>query len=258
MSTAFDRVYTDEQRDALADAYLGGIRPARRVVELAALGRLQPGLAPFDCKVNTVRDFASKARKRRRRTAADAAPDGAAAAIDQLRADLLTAVREELAKLRTLRNRTDVADHAEATKRARRYRELARALREAAAIPDSTRPGPAPGVKPGQRDPKQDGASTPGRRTPAPTSMAGGIMAAHRGTSAIERPDDSPAPDARAHQTQADNTTQSAAPPRTTATPIPQTDDTPGSGGVADADSLALRAAVLAGTGLPTGGVQRG
>lgn len=169
MPGAFEAVYTDEQRDALATAYEDRrIRPARRVVELAQAGELQPGLAPFTVHGgdNTVRDMARKLRARRTgRAASEAAKRPPRDAIEALRVRLLSAIEHEL----TACERDQKKPRGKADPE--RLRQIGRALREAAAIPTRDEPTP-PKPGHGPKDARQGGATRPG-----PGTLAGGILA---------------------------------------------------------------------------------
>lgn len=142
MGAAFEEVYTDEQRDAMAEAYVDrGIRPARKVVELAEAGQLVDGLEPF--KVGggdgTVRDLASKLKKRRAgKLASDVAKQPPRDAIEGLRVRLVSAIDHELTAIeRAQRNaRGKAAIDPE------RLRQVARAVREAALIPEPGKVAP--------------------------------------------------------------------------------------------------------------------
>src|SRR3954449_11898117 len=65
----FHERYSEEEREALAAAYADRrIRPARRVVELAAAGELEHNgqrLDPFEASESSVRGLASKRSRRR-------------------------------------------------------------------------------------------------------------------------------------------------------------------------------------------------
>ncbi|HET9598617.1 MAG TPA: hypothetical protein VFP65_23775 [Anaeromyxobacteraceae bacterium] len=254
------RVYTDAQREAVIAAYTDrGIRPARLVAELAASGQLAHDLEPFTIPIDTVRDLVRRERARRRKRAAQAEPQNAAAAIDALRADLLSAARAELLAVGRLRRTDDPNDDAAAKRRAGRLREIARAIREAAAIPDSSRPSPSPGTKPGQRDPAADGQHAPGAAKPGPTSLAGGILAAHRGVAAIPAASTStphthigaptePAPDA--HPNPDNGRSNANAGPASDGTTDQQntpTDDQPGSAARAEVERRMAAAAAAVG-----------
>jgi hypothetical protein len=179
-------MYTPKQREALAFAYLDRhIRPAERVVELAAAGNLEldgEQLAPFATSPSTVRNCASKVRRRRagelKSTTAMQHPRDAAHALQRR---LFSVADQELAV-------------EEAKRRGRRdperLRQIARAIREAVAIPA---PGDTPPVAPGQKRPgtqtTEGGATTGG--------LAGRILAS---SARVETRTDQPAPDAPTHQ----------------------------------------------------------
>lgn len=165
-----------EQRDACARAVVDrGLGPAD-VVRLAAAGDLEPGLDPFTVPPATVSSWASRLRKRRAGTVATAqSATPAAQRIAGLQARLLNAVEHELnAVERAQRKRNAGPVDAE------RLRQLARALREAAAIAPAPRAsGAAQGshesgrpATPGQRDATGEHA---GARTRG--GLAGGILA---------------------------------------------------------------------------------
>src|SRR4051812_37997039 len=101
MST-FQADYTDEQRDALAEAYEDrGIRPAHRVAALAEAGELKEGLAAFKVKggANTVRDMARRRRNQRAgRITSELAQMPPRDAIEALRRRLVNAVDAHLAE----------------------------------------------------------------------------------------------------------------------------------------------------------------
>lgn len=64
----FSSTYTDEQRAAVATAYLGGIRPAQAVADLAARGELVHGgkrLPAFEVRAGYVRSVSSELQRRR-------------------------------------------------------------------------------------------------------------------------------------------------------------------------------------------------
>ena len=170
MPEPFQARYTPEQREALATAYEDRrIRPARRVVELAAAGELAPGLAPFEVLggENTVRDFALKLRKRRAgEWTSELAKQPPRDAIESLRRRLVNVCDEMLHAI----------EQTPADKRdPERVRQAARAIREAAAIPGPTDPTPP---RPGHRK-DNDGVRREGvTRTSNP---AGALLAAHRG-----------------------------------------------------------------------------
>ena len=179
----WDPVYTPEQRDALAIAYLDRrIRPAQRVADLAAEGTLEEGMAPFQTSANTVRHYASELRKRRAgEIAADLAKVSHRDAIDALRLQLLSATEHELRRInRSLRN----PNRSESRQKhdADMLKTLVRTVREAAAIPEKTAPTPsAPGQTDGQ------GGNTAGKVGGG--KLAGPLLTAHRqGRSPLQEP----------------------------------------------------------------------
>lgn len=170
MPEPFSRTYTDQQRDALAEAFEDRrIRPASRVVELAEAGELVEGLAAFTVHggAGTVRDLAHKLRERRAAEhSSELAKQPPRDAIEVLRRRLVTVCEQEINALeKTTRGERDPE----------RIRQLARAIREAAAIPGPTDPTP-PRPGHGAKDPQ-------GRRGEGATrgGLAGGVLAqAHR------------------------------------------------------------------------------
>jgi hypothetical protein len=140
----FDRRYTDAQRDALVEAYVDrGVRPARRVAELAAAGELTHNGEPverFTVPVSTVRSLARDARRHRHSTATldSLAPRDA---VERLRLRLIRAIDREL-------NRVERRQRAGEPVKGEELRQLARAQRELAQIPGLRDPlPPAPGAK---------------------------------------------------------------------------------------------------------------
>jgi hypothetical protein len=152
---SFARKYSDAQRDAIAAAWASGIRPAERISELAASGRLEPYLEPFEVPPHTVRS--TGARALRRSEAARAGLQNAPDALELVRRRLLAALELELARIdASQRSRRPPKDLPA------RIRETARAAREIAAL--------------------QGGAAQPSgassRTVNAPRSRAGGMAAA--------------------------------------------------------------------------------
>lgn len=171
MAEPFEAVYTDAQREAMAEAYEDhGIRPAAKVAVLAEAGKLPAGLEPFEVKggAATVRDCARKLRNRRAgRLASETAKRPPRDAIESLRIRLLSAIDHELAQVEgDQRKRGKDAKPVDPE----RLRQLARALREAAAIPERTDPTPP---KPGH-GPK---AERVGGQTRGTTTLGGQILA---------------------------------------------------------------------------------
>jgi hypothetical protein len=134
----FAEVYTHEQREAAAIAFLDlGIRPAGRVVDMAAAGTLKHNgkpLEPFKMPEATVRDCARVVKKRRAGELASKVADDPDA-VQILKKRLLSMADLEIAAEE--RKKDGDRDH-------EKMRQLARALREAAAIPDKGQPRPKP------------------------------------------------------------------------------------------------------------------
>ncbi len=169
--SAFASRYTEQQRDALAVAFVDdGVRPAKRVVELAALGKLEVGgqrVEPFDAHPDSVRHFARVLRKRR----AEAETSELLAAPPQRAVEILRRRLVALVEVETQRIERQQADSAAPPVPGEVLRQLARALREIAALPGPTdeRP-PAPGEK---RDGVRTGGETRG-------GLAARALALHR------------------------------------------------------------------------------
>lgn len=144
MAGAFEEVYTDAQREAMATAYVDrGIKPARLVVELAERGELVDGLEPFTVhgRENTVRDCARKLRDRRAgRLASEAARQPPRDAIEALRRRLVSAIEHELTAIEREQRK---AGKDAGSVDPERLRQLARAVREAALIPEPGKVAPA-------------------------------------------------------------------------------------------------------------------
>jgi hypothetical protein len=179
---AFSKVYTDAQRDALAEAVVDrGLRPAQ-VVELAAAGELRHAgerLAAFPANVNSVRDYARKLKARRAgRTSSGLDDQAPRDAIETLRRRLVNAAEQEIAaEERKPRGKRSLE----------RLRQCARLLREAAALPGPDDPRP---TQPGQKIPgtqKVAGGKTTG-------GMAGAILSAAGRSGRVETRQTQPAP----------------------------------------------------------------
>lgn len=163
----FAEIYTHEQREAAARAYVDlGVKPAHVVSAKAAAGELEYNgrkLDAFTMPAATVRDCARVMRKRRAGELASKAIDEPDA-VYQLKRRLLSMTEAEI----TVEERKK-----EGTRDGERIRQLARALREAAAIPEKGEPRrPVPG----QRDPKtgeHDGGRTDGGLAGAIKKAAG-------------------------------------------------------------------------------------
>lgn len=141
------------------------IRPASRVVELAAAGELtlngQP-VAAFKCNADTVRHEARVLRKRRAgRVTSKLAETAPADAVETLRRRLVNAADAMLQEEE--KRSPKVRDPG-------KLREIARAVREIAAIPGPRDPRPVPpGAK---KDGKREGGETR-------TGLAGDILRDH-------------------------------------------------------------------------------
>ncbi len=161
--------YSDEQREAVAHAYNDrNIRPAAAVVALAASGELTwkgERLAPFTIGESYVRETARRQMKRRAGkrmgpTVADAEPRDA---VETLRRRLVIATEGELdaIELAQRRGKPVAGDD---------LRQLARAIREIAAIPGPTDPRPTTAPGKGATSRKKGGES------PTTTGVAGAIL----------------------------------------------------------------------------------
>lgn len=155
--------HTDEQREALALAYLDhGIRPARRVVELAKVGELPARIAPFTPSGGEqyVREQARAVRRRRAGlVATENAKKPPRDALEALRIRLVSAVEYELARVEKAQKKAGPVDPM-------RLQQLAKALREVGAIPAPGDEGPKPksqAQKVGGRTGQQDPSSLAGR-----------------------------------------------------------------------------------------------
>lgn len=219
MSGTFTKKYSDAERAAITYAYEDRqIRPASRVVELAASGELThqgEKVPPFETNANTVRDFARDLRKKRRgeRTSqlADQPPRDA---IEQLRRRLVNAADALLLDYEDdVKRKPGDADP-------ERLRQIVRVVREAAHLPGPNDPRPVPpGAK---RDGKREGGETKG-------GPAGAIIRAAQEARASAP---APAPRHNAHTEHRDTTQHSnnnATHHQNTA-PNTQHDDEPGSG----------------------------
>jgi hypothetical protein len=181
---SFAHVYTDQQREALATTYEDrGVRPARRVAELAAAGELTldgDKLAPFATTENTVRDCARKLRNRRagelKSSLATLPPRDA---VEVLRRRLISLADRELS----------VLEHSRRGKvQIERLRQIVRVVREASALPGPDDPRPA---QPGQRKPgtgEHEGGRTSG-------GMAAAILGAASQSARVETHETRPALD---------------------------------------------------------------
>jgi hypothetical protein len=168
----FTAKYTDEQREAVAQAYEDrGIRPARRIRELAQAGELtwkgEP-LEAFDMPEPSILCYAGNLRRKRagkvKSTLADLPHRDA---VESLRRRLLAAADQHLIDYEKAQKKPGAKPDPEL------LRQIARATREIAAMPGPKEPKP---VAPGQRrrngDGHEDGRTGGG--------IAGQILAAHR------------------------------------------------------------------------------
>jgi hypothetical protein len=168
---AFTRIYTDSQRDAMAHAFEDRrIRPAKRVVELAARGELEwegTRLEPFTTNADTVRDLARELRKRRAgEVTSELANREPRDAIEVLRRRLINAADEML----------KVQERIPAKARdPEQLRQIGRCVREFAALP-----GPKDAA------PKRPGQKAEGKREQGGTGggLAGNLLTAHRSQTA--------------------------------------------------------------------------
>lgn len=167
-----DQRYSRAQREALAAAFARPSLSARAVVELAAAGTLtHPSgapLGPFTTTENTVRSVAHRSRMRREHEArASASRDlPPRDAVERLRRELADAIDREMCRMEI--------EHAQGRMVCgERLRQVARAIRELAWIPDAADPRPpAPGAKVGG---VRLGGETRG-------GIAGPILRAHLGS----------------------------------------------------------------------------
>lgn len=220
--------FNDVQREAVAVAFLDRrIRPAQAVADLAARGEL-PGpdgepLEPFEVKADNVRTWAARLRRGRagklKSGLTDAAPKDA---IEALRQRLVSAADDALR--RTERRLRAPSCNAKDIEQAR---QIARLIREAAAIPG---PNDARPVPPGAKVPGAGGKSN-GDRTQG--GLAGQILSSHRG-GPVYTPDDPPRQGANTEAGHTENSSPSAGgnhgPSRTTTEgQEDSTDEGPGS-----------------------------
>jgi hypothetical protein len=165
-------VYTDEQRDAIASAWNDrGVRPASRVVELAAAGELtRPDgskLDAFAVPEGTVRSLARHARKRRRGDVASRLADETPRdAVENLRRRLVAVADHELQRLERAQ-RTKPRDAIDVEQ----LRQVSRAVLEISRLPGPTDP----------RTPSATTRDADGRKGPETRGgLAGPLLAAHR------------------------------------------------------------------------------
>lgn len=181
--------YTDEQREAVAVAYLDrGVKPASRICDLAAAGQLATAgdanrtLEPFEIPVASVRDIYRNARRRRSGALKSGLTDVPHRdAIESLRQRLVSVADHELARVEKQQARANGKPVDPEL-----LRQIARAVREIAALPG---PNDARPVKPGDKIPGEN------RTAGGPTvgGIAGQILSSHRRTPSS--PDHEPRPD---------------------------------------------------------------
>jgi len=161
--------YSAGQREALAVAFeVRRIRPARRVVEMAAAGELEHNgvrLEPFEANEASVRGYAAYLRKRRAGQLSSPLEDASRRdAVERLRVRLVRAADAELRSIER-RQREGVPVPGE------EIRQVARAAREIASLPGLDDPAPvAPGLRTPGTGQKESGTTRGG--------LAGQIIAA--------------------------------------------------------------------------------
>jgi hypothetical protein len=163
----FQRIYTDEQKAAVAEAFEDRrIRPATRVADLAKAGELRYQgqlLDPFNIEEATVRHEARMLRKRRAGQLTSKLSDVPARdAVEQLRRRMVNLADAELTVLERQKA---------GSRNPEIMRQFVRLLRELQAVPgrDEQRK-PAPGQR---SDGQREGAETTG-------GMGGRLLKAHR------------------------------------------------------------------------------
>lgn len=174
--TAFERKYSVDEKEAVIYAYLDRrIRPLRAIVDLAARGELvtRDGrqVRPFQLNPNTVKAWLQVAKRKRQGKVRGAAFENPEGTIEALRKRLIALADQELTHLERKRRGTVDTEH---------MRQIARAIREAAAIPVKGQPRDR---APGERNAKgemEDGATNGG--------LAGSLLRAHRARPAPEQP----------------------------------------------------------------------
>lgn len=172
---AFQRVYTDDQRAALASAYADAkIRPLRRIVELAREGRLSHEgreCGPFHATTSSVYDLGRRKLREREGTAPTKLEElDGRDAIELLRRRLVSAADAQLAHVEKLQRTADGRERVNPEM----LRQIARAVREISALP--TRDAPAQTRAPGAKvlgEQRNDGGATRG-------GLAGRIKASVR------------------------------------------------------------------------------
>lgn len=190
---AFARRYTADEKEAAIFAYLDrGIRPLKAVVAMAERGELvtRDGrkVRPFTINPNTLKQLIAATKRRRQGRISGAAFENPEGTIEALRKRLIALADAELSWLERRRRGTVEPEH---------MRQIARAIREAAAIPVN---GTVRGRAPGEREPN---GHQPDQHTRG--GMAGALLKAHRARPAPELPSVQPT---QAENTNASTTTQ--------------------------------------------------
>lgn len=169
--------YTDDQRDAMAHAFEDRkVRPAQRVVDLAARGELEhrgERLAPFEANAESVRHYARLMRKRRAgQVSSHLAEKPHKDATEALRRRLVNAADAMLAHFERVQKRSpEKADP-------QRLREIARTVLEIKRLDPDTETRVASA---GTRD------ATTGRTGPQTKGgLAGALLNAHRSNGASD------------------------------------------------------------------------
>ncbi len=153
---AWQKAYTDDQRDAIEQAWGDrGIRPASRIQTLAADGELTRNgdlIPAFHIPETTIRTIGARyVRSCEGHIRSKLAVQPPGDAVEQLRQRLVNAVNTEIGRIeRKQEKRQEV--------KGEQLRQVARAIREIAAIPgpnDTKRP-----VQPGQHDPEKGGKTS--------------------------------------------------------------------------------------------------
>ncbi len=167
--------WTHEQREAVATAYLDrAIRPAKRIQQLARTGELAPSLEPFDMPTSTIYDAARQLQQRRAGEALRGqTPARTSQTVQGLRRRLTIVADRELGILEAEQLKANKTSEPQQRRRITLIRELGRAVREIAALPQEGDRG----VPPGQQVGGERGHGDP---QPGPNTIAGRAIAAHR------------------------------------------------------------------------------
>ncbi len=167
--------WTAEQREAVATAYLDrGIRPAKRIQQLARTGQLAPGLEPLDMPTSTIYAAARQLQQRRAGEALRGqSPARTSQTVQGLRRRLTIVADRELGILEAEQLKANKTSEPQQRRRITLIRELGRAVREIAALPQEGERGIPPGTE-------QHGQRAHGGPEPGPNTLAGRALAAHR------------------------------------------------------------------------------